>query len=71
MGKRVKFDFKKLYDPPSKIEMPLDEAIKSLKYYKKEMPWNIYKLTSKQAHCLKRILGIIEGLEVPEKIHEA
>jgi|TARA_Y100000310_G_scaffold169529_1_gene169693 hypothetical protein len=70
MEKKIEFDFEILYDPPSKIEVPLDKAIKMLKYYKKEMPWNLYKLTSKQAHCLKRILAIIEGLEVPERFIE-
>ena len=70
MAKKIKFDFEKLYDSPSKIEVPLDQAVKMLKYYKKEMPWNLYKLTSKQAHCLKRMLAIIEGLEVPERFVE-
>jgi|TARA_Y100000034_G_C6763645_1_gene340301 hypothetical protein len=51
-----------------KIELPLDESIKMLKYYKKEMPWNLYNLTSKQSHCLKRILLIIEGMEIPERM---
>tara|TARA_R100000808_G_C2139333_1_gene147276 strand:- start:1479 stop:1691 length:213 start_codon:yes stop_codon:yes gene_type:complete len=70
MGKKLVFDFEKLYDSPDKIEVPLDESIKMLKYYKKEMPWNLYNLTSKQAHCLKRILAIIEGMEIPQKFIE-
>ena len=62
---KLRFDFQ---EPESSIELPLDESIKLLKYYKKEMPWNLYKLSSKQAHCLKKMLLIIEGLTVPEKM---
>ena len=62
---KLRFDFQ---EPDSIIELPLDESIKLLKYYRKEMPWNLYKLTSKQAHCLKRMLSIIEGMDIPEKM---
>jgi len=53
---------------PSKIELPLDIAISDLKRYKKEMPYNLYSLTSTQVNYLKRMFGIIEGMEVPERM---
>ena len=55
---------------PSKIELPLDMAISDLKRYRKEMPYNLYSLTSSQVNYLKRMFGIIEGMEVPEKMVE-
>ena len=53
---------------PGKIELPLDIAVSDLKRYKKEMPYNLYSLTSTQVNYLKRMFGIIEGMEVPEKM---
>jgi len=53
---------------PSKIELPLDIAIGDLKKYRREIPYNLYSLTSRQVTYLKRILSIIEGLEMPERM---
>jgi len=55
---------------PSRIELPLDTAISDLKKYKKEIPSNLYGLSSRHVTYLKRILSIIEGMSVPEKISE-
>ena len=52
----------------SKIELPLDIAVSDLKRYKKDLPFNLYSMTSSQVNKLKRMLAIIEGMEVPEKI---
>jgi len=53
---------------PKKIKLPLDVAIQDLKRYKREMPFNLYSLSSKQVNYLRRMLSIIEGLEVPERM---
>ena len=53
---------------PSKIELPLDIAVSDLKRYKKDLPFNLYSMTSSQVNKLKRMFAIIEGMEVPEKI---
>ena len=53
---------------PSRIRLPLDIAIQDLKKYKKEMPFNLYSLSSKQVNYLRRMLSIIEGMEVPERM---
>ena len=53
---------------PKVIKMPLDIAIQDLKRYKKEMPFNLYVLSSKQVNYLRRILSIIEGMEIPERV---
>jgi len=53
---------------PRKIELPLDTAISDLKKYKKSLPYNLYALSSRQVNYLKRMMAIIEGMEVPEKI---
>ena len=53
---------------PNKIELPLDIAISDLKKYKKSLPYNLYSLTSTQVNYLKRMFGIIEGMEIPEKM---
>ena len=53
---------------PSKIELPLDMAISDLKKYRKEMPYNLYSLTSTHVNYLKRMFSIIEGMEVPERM---
>jgi len=53
---------------PKIINLPLDVAIQDLKKYKREMPFNLYSLSSKQVNYLRRMLSIIEGLEVPERM---
>ena len=53
---------------PNRIELPLDVAISDLKRYKKEMPSNLYTLSSAQVNYLKRMLAIIEGMETPERM---
>ena len=53
---------------PNKIELPLDIAISDLKKYKKSLPYNLYSLSSRQVNYLKRMMAIIEGMEVPEKM---
>jgi hypothetical protein len=53
---------------PNRIKLPLDVAIQDLKKYKSEMPFNLYSLSSKQVNYLRRILSIIEGMEVPERM---
>ena len=55
---------------PSKINLPLDVALSDLKKYREEMPFNLYSLTSRQVNYLKRILAIINGIEIPEKLTE-
>ena len=53
---------------PNIIKLPRDVAVKDLKKYKKEMPFNLYDLSSQQVNYLRRILSIIEGMEVPERM---
>ena len=53
---------------PNIIKLPLDVAVKDLKNYKKEMTFNLYDLSSQQVNYLRRILSIIEGMEVPERM---
>ncbi len=53
---------------PNVIKLPLDVAIKDLKKYKKEMPFNLYSLSPKQLNYLRRMLSIIEGMEIPERV---
>ena len=55
---------------PRKIELPLDTAISDLKKYKRSLPYNLYSLSSKQVTYLKRMMAIIEGLEVPDRMTE-
>ena len=55
---------------PSKIDLPLDVAISDLKKYRKEMPFNLFTLTSRQVKYLQRMLSIINGIEVPQKLTE-
>ena len=55
---------------PSKIELPLDVAISDLKKYKRSLPYNLYSLSSKQVTYLNRMMAIIEGLEVPDRMTE-
>ena len=53
---------------PNQIDLPLDVAISDLKKYKSELPYNLYSLSSNQVNYLRRILAIIEGMEIPEKM---
>ena len=53
---------------PNVIKLPLDVAVQDLKKYKKEMPFNLYSLSSKQVNYLRRMLSIIEGMEGPERM---
>ena len=53
---------------PNIIKLPLDVAVQDLKKYKKEMPSNLYSLSSRQVNYLRRMLSIIEGMEVPERM---
>jgi len=53
---------------PKIINLPLGVAIQDLKKYKRETPFNQYSLSSKQVNYLRRMLSIIEGLEVPERM---
>ena len=55
---------------PNKIELPLDVAISDLKKYKKSLPYNLYSLSSRQVNYLKRMMAIIEGMEVPDRMTE-
>ena len=41
-------------DIPTKITLPLDVALSDLKKYKKELPYNLYNLTSAQVKYLKK-----------------
>ena len=53
---------------PNIIKLPLAIAVHDLKKYKTEMPFNLYYLSSKQVNYLRRMLSIIEGMEVPERM---
>jgi hypothetical protein len=55
---------------PSKIELPLDVAISDLKKYKRSLPYNLYSLSSRQVTYLKRMMAIIEGMEIPDRMTE-
>ena len=55
-------------DVPTKITLPLDIALSDLKKYKRELPYNLYSLSSRQVKYLKQILAIIEGMEIPERM---
>jgi len=55
---------------PSTTELPLDIAISDLKKYKSELPSNLYSLSSRQVTYLKRMLSIINGMEVPERMYD-
>jgi len=57
-------------DIPTKIILPLDVALSDLKKYKKELPYNLYNLTSAQVKYLKKMLAIIEGMEIPERMSD-
>ena len=53
---------------PNINKLPLDVAVQDLKKYKIEMPFNLYSLSSKQVNYLRRMLSIIEGMEIPERM---
>ena len=53
---------------PNIIKLPLDVAVQDLKKYKREMPFNLYSLSSKQVNYHRRMLSIIEGMEIPERM---
>ena len=48
--------------------MRLDESIKELKELSKEIPFHLYDLNTREVNYLKKILDIINKLEVPLKI---
>jgi len=52
----------------SVIKLPLDIAIRDLKKYSQELPSNLYSLSSRQIIYVERMLMIIKGMEVPEKM---
>ena len=53
---------------PKKIVMPLDESIVKLKGIKRELPSNLYLMTSRHVYLIETISAIIEGMEIPERI---
>lgn len=53
------------WEIPDKIEKNLDEAIDELKKLKSEIPNNLYNLSSKDEFVIRRILAIIEGMNIP------
>ena len=46
----------------------IDEAIIKLKELEKELPNNLYILTSREEHILQEMLAIIRGMTIPEII---
>ena len=58
----------KLRYPPAK-ELHLDEAIKELKHISKKLgSFGLIHMTSRDTDAVRRILAIIDGIEVPQKI---
>ena len=55
-------------DVPGKIEKDLDDAIAELKKLKKLIPVSLNNLSTKDEFTLKKILAIIEGMQIPLKI---
>ena len=53
-------------DPGTKL--PLDVAIRDLKQYSRELPNNLYVLSSRHVRYIERMLSIIKGMDVPEKM---
>ena len=49
-------------------ELPLDVAIRDLKKYSRELPNNLYVLSSRHVRYIERMLSIIKGMDVPEKM---
>ena len=66
----MKFEFEIPTKLPKRIDLPLDIAIMDLKKYKSELPFNLYSLSSREVSYLKRILAIIEGMQVPTRVTE-
>jgi len=56
------------WDITGKIEKDLDESISELKKLKQMIPTNLYNLTSRDEFIIKKVLAIIEGMNVPIKI---
>ena len=56
------------WDVPGKIEKDLDDAIAELKKLKKMIPVSLNNLSTKDEFTLKKILAIIEGMQIPLKI---
>jgi len=56
------------WDVPGKIEKDLDDAIAELKKLKKLIPVSLNNLSTKDEFTLKKILAIIEGMQIPLKI---
>ncbi len=52
------------------IELPLDVAIRDLKKYSQELPNNLYSLSPRQIRYVERMLLIIKGMSVPERMSE-
>ena len=52
----------------NRVELNLDVAIARLKVLKKDLPNNLYNLSSKEELTLREILAIIEGVVQPERI---
>ena len=52
------------------IKLPLDVAIRDLKKYSQELPNNLYSLSPRQIGYVKRMLLIIKGMSVPERMSE-
>jgi|TARA_R100001530_G_C4255221_1_gene138961 hypothetical protein len=51
------------------IEKDLDEAIRELKKLKSQLPLNLYDFSSRHYDALKAMLAIIEGMDIPTRIH--
>ena len=52
------------------IKLPLDVAIRDLKKYSQELPNNLYSLSPRQIRYVERMLLIIKGMSVPERMSE-
>ena len=52
------------------IKLPLDVAIRDLKKYSQELPNNLYSLSPRQIKYVERMLSIIKGMSVPERMSE-
>ena len=58
----------KRWDVPGKIEKDLDDAISELKKLKTMIPVSLNNLNETEEYVIKRILAIIEGMQIPLKI---
>ena len=52
------------------IKLPLDVAIRDLKKYSQELPNHLYSLSPQQIKYVERMLLIIKGMSVPERMSE-